>query len=257
MLKIHQIRNATIVIEWENQFILVDPMLAPKGKLPSLRYLTFNRRRNPLVDLPQKYEELKSKVSSVLITHCQKGHFDHLDNYGYSYLKKTQLPTYCAEKDKHFLEKRKVNAIAVKDGEENSFLGGKIETVAALHGRGLIGSLMEHGKGYFITFPGQPSLYVMGDTVLTPIIKDFIKNRQPDIIVAPAGAAKFDLGEEILMTPNELKELAHLGTGTILANHLEAIDHCRQTRASLSSFIEENGLRDKIKILDDGETFEK
>ena len=255
MLKIHQIRNATIVIEWGQQMILVDPMLAPKGQLPSLKYFTLNRRRNPLVELPSQFDQLKSKISAVLITHCQKGHFDHLDSYGYSYLRKTQLPTYCAEKDQEFLSKRGIRAMAVPDQKASAFSGGSIQTVSALHGRGFMGALMEHGRGYFIQFPNQPSLYVMGDTMLTPEIRQFVIEKQPDIIVAPAGAAKFDLGEEILMTPAELKELAEISKGIILANHLDAIDHCRQTRASLAQFLAENGLSEKVKILNDGEAF--
>lgn len=255
MLKIHQIRNATIIIEYNNQFILVDPMLAPKGKLPSLKYFTLNRKRNPLVELPAEFEKLKTKINSVLITHCQRGHFDHLDSYGYSFLRETNLRTYASRKDKNFLSKRNVNVEALEDGVISSFMDGQIETVPALHGRGFMGTLMEHGRGFFIRFPDLPSIYLMGDTVLTPEIEAFIKKNQPDCIVAPAGSARFDFGEEILMTPDELKTLAEISDGKILANHLDAIDHCRQTRASLKEFIRANDLGGKIIILNDGEEF--
>ena len=82
-MKITQIRNATIlieiVVEGKKQGILVDPMFAPKGAIPSLKYATKSRRRNPLVELPSNMDELKTRVTCCLITHCQKGHFDHLD----------------------------------------------------------------------------------------------------------------------------------------------------------------------------------
>ena len=48
-MKITQLRNATIVIEVGENVILVDPMLAPKEAIPSLKYFTGNNRRNPLV----------------------------------------------------------------------------------------------------------------------------------------------------------------------------------------------------------------
>ncbi|MEA9355970.1 MBL fold metallo-hydrolase [Bacteriovorax sp. PP10] len=255
MLKIHQIRNATVVIEWKENFLLVDPMLSPKGKLPSFKYFTLNRRRNPLVELPDLFHQLKPKINSVLITHCQKGHFDHLDSYGYKYLNETGLLTYCSKKDEKFLSKKNVNVKSIQDNVIAPFLGGSIETVEALHGRGFMGALMEHGRGYFIQFPDGPGLYIMGDTVLTSEIKKFVLDKKPDIIIAPAGSARFDIGDEIIMTPVELKELANITSGTIIANHLEAIDHCRQTRSSLKEFIDNEKLSQRILILDDGETY--
>ena len=55
-MHITQLRNATVVLDFESQGqpvrLLVDPMLAPRAALPSLRWLTRTRRRNPLVDLP-------------------------------------------------------------------------------------------------------------------------------------------------------------------------------------------------------------
>lgn len=78
-INITQIRNATIVIQVEDKVILVDPMLAPKGAIPSLKYATAQRQRNPLVPLPNNTEELLKQFTHCLITHCQKGHFDHLD----------------------------------------------------------------------------------------------------------------------------------------------------------------------------------
>ena len=36
-MKIHQLRNATLVLEYRQARVLVDPMLAPRGALPPLR----------------------------------------------------------------------------------------------------------------------------------------------------------------------------------------------------------------------------
>ena len=70
-MKITQIRNATILIETmiegKQQGILVDPMFASKGAIPSLKYLTKSRRRNPLVELPSNMDELKIRVTCC---HC-------------------------------------------------------------------------------------------------------------------------------------------------------------------------------------------
>jgi L-ascorbate metabolism protein UlaG (beta-lactamase superfamily) len=71
-MNITQIRNATVLIVVGEHGILVDPMFAPKGAMPSLKYATWSRRRNPLVELPANTDELKSQVTTCLITHCKK-----------------------------------------------------------------------------------------------------------------------------------------------------------------------------------------
>ncbi|MDB5732939.1 MAG: Zn-dependent hydrolase, partial [Variovorax sp.] len=207
ILKITQIRNATIVLELGAHRILVDPMLAPKNGLPPLRFIG-QRQRNPIVDLPAMTDSLLESVTHCLITHCQKGHFDHLDRAARQWLRTRQIPVICTPHDAEHLRQRGLNAVALPEGhqEPQAFLGGQIRTVSCLHGRGLIGLLMEHGVGYFIEMPGEPSLYLSGDTVLTPTVREFIARHQPDISVVPAGGARFDVGHEIIMGTSEVVE---------------------------------------------------
>ena len=46
---------------------------------------------------------------------------------------------------------------------------------------GVIGRLMEHGVGYLIEMPGEPSVYLAGDTLLTDEIRAFVARHQPDV----------------------------------------------------------------------------
>ena len=85
-MKIQQLRNATIIVEFAQHRVLVDPMLAPQGALPPLR-LFGARQRNPLVELPSGTRDELESVTHCLITHCQKGHFDHLDRAGTRWLR--------------------------------------------------------------------------------------------------------------------------------------------------------------------------
>ena len=122
------------------------------------------------------------------------------------------------------------------------------------HGRGIIGKLMAHGFGYFIRFKNEPSLYIAGDTILTKEVKDFIQTEKPDVTVLPAGGARFDLGAEIIMGLNEAIEVASLTQGKIIANHLEALDHCPTTRKELKDAVNNNGLSKRFFVPDDGES---
>lgn len=253
-MKIQQIRNATIIIELGAQRILVDPMLAAKGVFPPLR-LFAARRRNPLVELPDGTDAALETVTHCLITHCQKGHFDHLDRAAIRWLRARQIPLICTPHDAPYLAARGLNVQPLElDAQQCApFFGGTIRTLACTHGRGLIGRLMEHGVGYLIEVPGERSLYLAGDTILTPRIRDFVRRHQPQVSVVPAGGARFDLGGEIIMGLDEVLEFTRLSEGRVIANHLEAISHCPVSRQALAAAAREAGLAQRLLIPDDGQ----
>ncbi len=113
---------------------------------------------------------------------------------------------------------------------------------------------MEHGTGYFIELPGEPSLYLAGDTVLTPHMLAFIEQRRPDVLVLPAGGARLDLGGHIIMDEDEVLEVARRCSGVVIANHLEALDHCAGSRVSLRAKADGAGLGERLRVPMDGQT---
>lgn len=253
-MKFTQLRNATVVLEIGDQCILIDPMLAPKGAIPSLRYLRNKRLRNPLVDLPDDSDEILSRVTCALITHCQKGHFDHLDRRGTKFLRERNIPVYCSSEDADYLNKRGLKVIELDTSGSNPFLGGSIQLIPCLHGKGLVGKLMAHGHGFFITIPDEPSIYLSGDTILTDAIRSFIAEHQPEYVVIPAGGAQFDLGGEIIIGLEEALEVGQISTGKVIANHLEALDHCPTKRSSLRENIKTRNWDNRFFIPEDGES---
>jgi L-ascorbate metabolism protein UlaG (beta-lactamase superfamily) len=254
MMKIQQIRNATIILELGDHRVLVDPMLARKGALPSLRFFK-DRQRNPTVELPEGTHETLESITHCLITHCQKGHFDHLDRAGTRWLKQRQTPVICTPHDAAHLAKLGLNVQPLPEGhqEPTPFLGGVIRTLRCTHGEGVVGRLMEHGVGYLIELPGEPSLYLAGDTILTPGVRDFVLQHQPQVSVIPAGGARFDVGGDIIMGVSDALEFTRLCAGTVIANHLEAINHCPVTRAGLASAARDAGSAERLLIPADGE----
>jgi len=255
-MKITQLRNATLIVHVGNRHILVDPMLAPKSALPPLRLLDGKRLRNPVVDLPSQTEAALKQVTHCLITHCQKGHFDHLDGYGKQWLRETQTPVICTPHDAAYLRKRGLHVQALPDAhtQPSAFLGGQIRTVRCTHGEGLVGRFMEHGVGYLIEMPGEPSLYLAGDTILTPRIRAFVTAHQPQVSVVPAGGARFDAGQDIIMGLGDVIAFTQLSTGTVVANHLEAISHCPVTRHDLRAAAQRAGVGDRLLVPEDGQT---
>ncbi len=254
-MHITQLRNATVVVQLGNHHILVDPMLAPKSTLPPLRLFDGIRARNPIVELLAKAATALAQVTHCLITHCQKGHFDHLDARGKQWLRESQVPVICTPHDAAYLRQRGLNVQSLPEAHEqpSPLWGGRIRTVRCTHGEGLVGRMMEHGVGYFLEMPGEPSLYLAGDTVLTQPIPNFVLQPQPDVAVVPAGGARFDLGQDIIMGQDDVLAYTRLANGQVVANHLEAISHCPVSRSNLQAAALQAGLAQRLHIPADGQ----
>ncbi len=125
-MKIHLLRNATLIIETAVHHILIDPMLGAVGSLPPLAFLRHKPRRNPLVPLPPGSEAKLTKITTALITHCRRGHNDHLDKPGAQFLAQRQIPTYCNELDVAYLQKRGIETRPLHPHDEQVFLNGRV-----------------------------------------------------------------------------------------------------------------------------------
>lgn len=262
-MKIHHLRNATFVIESGKHFILIDPMLGAKGSIPPFSVMRFKAQKNPLVDLPTGADDLLEKVTHCLITHSQTfgfkplQHGDHLDAAGEALLCRKKTPVTTPAKDKAYLEKYGMNVeLGLQDWETRAFPGGRITAVPAQHGHGWIHKVMANGVGFFLQLDNEPSIYISGDTVLTKDVKRALTELKPDIAVLAAGQAQMDVGNPLLMSKNEITEFIHLAPGKVLANHMEALNHCPVDRPMLRNMLQQNGQTDKVLIPEDGETLE-
>ncbi len=260
-MRITQIRNATILLELGAHRILVDPMLSLRGALPTLKYFTRSRQRNPTVELPTGTQDLLESVSHCLITHCQKGHFDHLDRAAVSWLRTRNLPVLCMPSDAQYLRKLRLNVLPLAlELDANSgfvsgvFLQGRVSAIPCLHGEGFVGRLMAHGFGYVIDFPGEPRLYLAGDTILSTPVRTCLQHLQPVVAVLPAGGARFDIGGEIIMDVDAVMQAAQLFSGIVIANHLEALDHCPSLRTEVLAAALKLGLAERVLAPADGES---
>jgi L-ascorbate metabolism protein UlaG (beta-lactamase superfamily) len=254
-MNITQLRNATVLVEMGPYRILVDPMLSRAGALPSLKWFTRSRRRNPLVELPPGAAEVLASATHALITHCRKGHFDHLDRQGMRWLRERQLPVLCMPEDGAYLRQRGLNVVVLEAEGSSRIDGLTITPVPCLHGEGwVLGRLMAHGHGYLLQHPDEPSVYIAGDTVLTPEVRRCVTQSCPAVSVVPAGGAAFDLGGELIMDGTQALALAGEGRGCFVANHLEALDHCPTERADLRRRATAAGLSSRFLVPDDGDT---
>lgn len=260
-MTIHHLRSATFIIESKDKFILIDPMLCKKGELPAFSYLKHSFQKNPIVNLPKNSDELLNKVTHCLITHSQKWgielltHLDHLDPTGREFLLQNNTPITSLKKDGSFFKKHKLNITKeLEYWKEEDYLDGKIMAIPAKHGHGFWHNFMANGAGYLLNLPDEPSIYISGDTVLTDDVRKVLKEFQPQITVVASGNASMDIGGDILMSMDEIIEFIKLSPSKVIANHLEALNHCPLTRVQLKNELEKHGLLDKVFIPNDGES---
>ncbi|SHI30963.1 MBL fold metallo-hydrolase [Aquimarina spongiae] len=251
-MKIHHIRNATLVIEIEDKVILVDPMLGQKGETgPPFTFFRFKPQRNPTIDLPTAAIELISKTTHCLLTHL---HPDHLDKKAEHFLRSKNIPIICSVKDVSALEKKDLNiSQEINYWERVDFLGGKIEGIPARHGYGFIAKPAGNVMGFYMQFPNQPSIYISSDTIYTNNVKKVLTEYEPDINVLATGSAQFDIFKPLLMTMEDILQFIKDAPGHVIANHMESVNHCPTTRAQLKKEVANIGLSEKVFIPNDGE----
>jgi L-ascorbate metabolism protein UlaG (beta-lactamase superfamily) len=208
------------------------------------------------VHLPTNSESSLRQITHGLITHCRYGHFDHLDKAGARLLAQKQVPVYCNNLDESHLHRRHIKTIPLKMYQKNEFLTGTITPFPTVHGYGLVGKCMGHGAGYLIELPGEPTVYISGDTIFNHTVRNVLANSLPDISILNAGTAALDLGRPILMPLDELINFIRTASGKVIAVHLDAFNHCLTNRNILRETVLKEGLSDKVIIPTDGELLE-
>ena len=224
---IELIRNATLLIKYAGKKILVDPMFAAKGAIESFDGLY----TNPVVDLPVSIKEITGGLDLVLVTHT---HIDHIDPVALDTLDKN-LPIFIQPQDSDFFfEKGFANAKAIECADV--WKGIAIFRTVGQHGSGEILNRMGHTSGFVLQKHRYPTIYIVGDSILTLEVAMTIERYQPDIIVVNSGGAVVPGFEEtpVLMEESQTMELMQIrGEAKVIAVHMDALDYCRTTRASL------------------------
>ncbi len=244
-----------MVIETVDKVILVDPMLGEKGtSAPTLTLFRFKPQKNPIVELPNNAMNIINKITHCLITHL---HPDHLDKAAEKLLTEKKIPVICSVKDAPILKKRGLQVMQTIDYWTSSpFLGGTIEGIPAKHGYGFIAKPMGNVMGYYIQLPNQKSIYLSSDTIYTKDVDKVLKNYQPDISVAACGTAQLDVFKPLLMTMEDIVKFVKNSPGSVIANHLEAVNHCPTTREELKQELKKQNLLEKTYIPTDGQIME-
>ena len=256
-MKFQQIRGATAIVTFGGKRFLIDPFFADKGTTPPIPS-PYNNTPNPLVALPVAVDELVA-VDAVVVTHMH--HFDHFDKAAQDVIPK-DMPMF-AQNENEALDMRKVgftNTTALTDAGV-SFAQITLFRTDAAHGQGEASAanykafgLPADASGVVFKHPDEKTLYIAGDTVWYEGVAKAISTYHPEVIVLNAALAAFPDETPILMGTDGLYEVVKVAPGaTVIASHLDAVNHARVSRNDLKQFVKEKQISSKVLIPTDGE----
>ena len=255
-MNITQIRNATLLVEYAGKTLLVDPLLAERGAYPGFAGTANSHLANPLVDLPVPLATLLA-ADAVLVTHL---HMDHWDETARRTLPRG-VPVF-AQNEADALATRAdgfTDVRALTAHGDTAFGDIRIARTSGQHGSdavmAAIGARMGEVSGIVLRHPDEPTLYIAGDTVWNGHVAAALETYAPDVVVLNCGDAQVPGLGAIIMDLGDLAQVARAAPhATLVASHLEAVNHCVLSRADVRAWRDAQGLGARVRVPDDGET---
>ncbi|MEQ5802789.1 MBL fold metallo-hydrolase [Halomonas sp. H10-9-1] len=257
-VQLQQIRNATVKITYGDTTFLLDPMLSKKGTYPGFEGTYRSTRRNPLVDLPMPAQEIIADVDAVIVTHT---HLDHWDDAAQQALPK-DIPLFAQHqadavmiREQGFTNVRVLSYKAEFDGVTLSRTGGQHGT-DEMYASADVATFLGDAMGVVFQAPGQETLYLVGDTIWRDEVDLALEAYDPEIVVLNAGYALLSDYEGAIIMGKEdvLRATQAAPEATIVATHMDAINHMALTRDELREYVQENSIEDRVEIPEDGVT---
>jgi L-ascorbate metabolism protein UlaG (beta-lactamase superfamily) len=251
-MKIQQIRNATIVVEYAGKKFLIDPFLAEKGTYPPFPNSLRQDQNNPLVSLPTSINDIINNVDAVIVTHL---HLDHYDDAAKKALPKDIKMFVQNEDDANVVRNDGFQNIEVLQ-EDTVFEDVQLIKTKGEHGRGEILKLAGLVCGVVFKHHNEKTLYVAGDTVWYEAVQEVIGTHKPEIIVVNAGDNQFLEGGSLVMGKDDIYKVYKAApTAKIIVSHMEAVNHWTLSREELNEFIREKGISSNVLVPEDGESY--
>ncbi len=257
-VQLQQIRNATVKITYADTTFLIDPMLSKKGTYPGFEGSYRSNLRNPLVELPMSEKDVIAGVDAVIVTHT---HLDHWDDAAQKLLPK-DIPLFTQHQaDATMIREQGFTNVRILS-DKTEFGGVTLSKTGGQHGTDEmyavpeIAAALGDAMGVVFEAPGHKTLYLVGDTIWRDEVDQALAQYDPQIIVVNAGYAVMDGFEDSIIMGKEdvLRAAKAAPDATIVATHMDAINHTFQSRKELRAYVKEKSIQDRVEIPEDGET---
>lgn len=258
-MKITQIRNATVKIEYAGKTFLVDPWLIEKGGMGSFREYPFECVRPdqetipmPMCALPFSISEILSGTDAMILTHMHPDHVDMEKDGAIGRILPKDLPVFVDDvEDAHLLVKCGFGDVTVLYSN-SAFQDVKLIKTPCHHGSRIP---MCHASGVVFNAPGEKTLYLAGDTIWFDGVKDAMLKHRPEVVIVNACAATLKIYGRLIMNADDVMKVHEtLPNAKIIISHMDTVAHAMLTRADMRKFIEENNLSQSVLMPEDGES---
>lgn len=253
-MRITQVRNATLRIDYAGTRFLIDPMLSAKGAFEGFAGTANSHLRNPLVELPVPVADLLT-VDAVILTHHHPDHWDEAAS--------TMIPKHLPVLVQHQQDGDTIRARGFTDvrllGEQTEFNGIRLQQTAGQHGSdqlmAVLGDLMGEVSGVIFSHPEEKTLYLAGDTVWNDLVAQTLQQHQPEVAILNCGDAQVPGLGSIIMGKEDVAAVYQAAPQTMLiASHMEAVNHALLSRQALRDYLALHQMTDRVQVPEDGET---
>ena len=151
----------------------------------------------------------------------------------------------------------RVDGLSQRDPGEDTvnWQGIQITRTPCQHGTGAVLGEMGDASGFVFEVENEPTVYWAGDTIWCEPVAETIHRTQPDVIITHSCGAMW--GDHVLIVMDAAQTVAvcrAAPNSTVIATHMEALDHATVTRAALRKYAETQGVEPgKLLIPLDGE----
>ena len=261
-MKIQQIRNATLKINFAGKIFLVDPWLIGKQKfgsfidIPNKPFSTPDPVREeipmPIFELPATVEEILRGVDFYVLTHIHPDHIDFSPDGTLGAPLDKNIPIFA--QNSQDADALKHSGFANVEILGENILGDiKLTKTPARHGT--VNPLGE-ACGIIFSAPNEKSLYIVGDSVWFDGVQNSLKTFRPDVVIVNACAAETIENGRLIMNDEDIDCIRKtLPTAQIIVSHMDNVAHATITRHEMRGLLARRGVENYFMPAD-GQTLE-
>ena len=265
-MKVQQIRNATLKINYAGKIFLVDPWLIGGQKfgrfvdIPGKPFNTPDPVREqipmPIYNLPIPVEEILRGVDYYILTHIHPDHIDMAPDGSLGAPLDKKIPIFAQnEDDAAALTKSGFQSVKVlHETKGDNFLGAiSLTKTPARHG--IVAPLGE-ACGLIFSAPNEKTLYIVGDSVWFGGVQSSLIKFRPDVVIVNACAAELVGNGRLIMNDEDISCIAQtLPTAKIIVSHMDNVAHATITRHEMRGLLARRGVENYFMPAN-GETLE-